>query len=336
MPFCTNCGSKIPEPSRFCSSCGQPVEDGSSPAPNPGSGGMKQPQPPTPAPIPTSVSDSEYQMALMAMKGNRSEEAVARFNELLLRENSPKIWCGLGIAKASLILVERSTIEEVSYCFRKAIDLDPSQKKTVEALYADITLKLMSDLGAFCQRCYEQAQKQSTKMLLGGVTMGIGAAVGLSKRDTLFTNLVGVAGVAGGAAAAFNAHSQINEIKLGYAQGVQLYNLLYRSCFGFLSQDGEPFRIFEQSSIELKSSYHCLSGRKADQGTPLLIFGILSLVLSCLGPLIALPTLIISIMHLKEMDRDERSDAGRTKTTTAAVLSGIAMAIFVIFMISRA
>ena len=314
MPFCSNCGSNIIEMAQFCSECGRPVES-FAPPPVPKAPGNQAPTNP-------SSNDPEYQMAIMAMKGNRSEEAVARFNNLLLRENTPVVWSGLGIAKASLILAEKSTVEEVIYCFRKAIEIDPGQRKTVEALYADITLKLMNDLATYCQAQYEQAQKAKTNMLLGGATMGLGVAMGLSKRNTLFTNLVGVAGVAGGAAAIFNAHSQINEIRFGYAQGIQLYNVLYHSCYQFLSQNDEPFRIFEQQAIEFKSSYHCLSGRKPDQGTVLLIFGILSLVLSCLGPLIALPTFIVSLVQLNQINSNERSDAGKSKTTAAVALSG--------------
>jgi len=62
---------------------------------------------------------------------------------------------------------------------------------------------------------------------------------------------------------------------------------------------------------------------KPHRGVPLLIGGILSIC--CCGPFVGLPVLIIAIMDLQAMNREEMDSSGRSLVIAAIVLSTISM-----------
>lgn len=277
-------------------------------------------------------TNPQYDMGLMALKGNRPEEAVSIFQNLVNQHPSPGYWSGLAYAKAGLVLKQTSTIEEVAYCFKKAIECDPSQREQGETLFADICLNLMNDLATYCDVLYNQAKKAANRMMLGAATAGLGAVVGLSKRDTLFTNVVGIAGVAGGAATIFNSHSHINDIQCDYSEAIKLYNTIYRTGYSFLTNQSEIHIKFEETSKNFKTKYISISGKKAHRGNSILVFGILGI--TCFGPFLAIPAWIMGHRDLKLMANDKMDVSGKTRTQIGMILGILSCSILMLIIIS--
>jgi hypothetical protein len=67
----------------------------------------------------TKALSFDYDMATMALKGQRFREAEEKFKDLAMRTNSVEAWCGIALSKYGLIMDDTS-ISEVFYCFDKA------------------------------------------------------------------------------------------------------------------------------------------------------------------------------------------------------------------------
>jgi len=66
----------------------------------------------------TTDHDFEFELATLALKGERFKEAEERFTNLAEKAKNSDAWCGLAISKFGLIL-EDVTCDEIFYCFTK-------------------------------------------------------------------------------------------------------------------------------------------------------------------------------------------------------------------------
>ncbi len=70
----------------------------------------------------------EFEMATLDLKGRRWADAVDKFASLARTVNNNSAWCGLAISKYGLIM-EQVTVEEIFYCFQKALELSTEEEK---------------------------------------------------------------------------------------------------------------------------------------------------------------------------------------------------------------
>jgi len=274
-------------------------------------------------------------MALMAMRGRRFEEAVRLFRNLVRVEPSAANWCSLGYATTGMLVSEQSTADEILFCFKKAIEADPHHRQDIETQYASASLKVMTDIAFYCDNCQIREKMQRHNKLMGGLTTGLGLFVGLTEKKSIFSNVVGIAAVAGGAAQIFHANSQINEIRLSYEKAIHLYNSIWSTCGNSLQNPSIQLQNFQREHQKLKATHLSIAGIELHRGSMILTLGILGIPLS---PAFGLPAWIMGHADLKKMASNRMDPSGKSLTNVGMVmgmLGCVGWGIFIVFNMLR-
>ena len=75
----------------------------------------------------------ENELAIIAIKGGRYDEAESIFNNEIQNNPTYNSYFGLGVCKLNLLLNVNRTVDEIIYCFEKSLNLaDKKEKKEIE------------------------------------------------------------------------------------------------------------------------------------------------------------------------------------------------------------
>ena len=73
----------------------------------------------------------QIDLAKMALKGKRYNEAETVYMQIAIQNNSPEAWIGLGFCKMYQ-LADGRTMEEVIFCLDKAKTLNPQSSSEID------------------------------------------------------------------------------------------------------------------------------------------------------------------------------------------------------------
>jgi hypothetical protein len=149
----------------------------------------------------------EYDMATMALKGKRFREAEAKFKEVAFRLNTAEAWCGLGVSKYGLIM-EEERIEEIFYCFDKAIKADEIHAGAIEALIIESSLEVVRKLYDVLLITQQSIDKAKTERTIAAISALVGTIMTLDDRNNgrFYSSIV---------SAGFTAVSYTSYVKAG-------------------------------------------------------------------------------------------------------------------------
>lgn len=136
----------------------------------------------------------ENELAIMAIKGGRFQEAESIFSEDLKREANSQSFFGLGVCKLNLLLDVNRTPEEVAYCFEKAIKLSDETTKQELIFQASVFLKTV--LGQYKDLYIQLEARKKTEAVQALVGLGLtigAAAIGSSRGSNAFTQIASLA-----------------------------------------------------------------------------------------------------------------------------------------------
>lgn len=132
----------------------------------------------------------ENELAIIAIKGGRFSEAENMYSEEIKLNPSCFTYFGLGICKINLLLDVGRKVDEVEYCFEKALRIiEEKDKANLEKDILHITSNVLIQLKSLYIKLEEEKVKQATSAIIGGV-LTIGAAlIGSSKKSNGFTQV---------------------------------------------------------------------------------------------------------------------------------------------------
>lgn len=132
----------------------------------------------------------EFDLATLDLKGKRYADAADKFAGLARTVNNNTAWCGLAISKYGLIM-EQVTIEEVFYCFQKALDVSSEEEKPQVRQTVLITSKdVINNLSAAYVDAILAGRKVEMKKFWSGITtafMAVNTYAGSSQNNALKT-----------------------------------------------------------------------------------------------------------------------------------------------------
>ena len=73
----------------------------------------------------------QLDLATLALKGKRYQEAESVYMQIATQNNAPEAWVGLGVCKLYQ-LSEGRTMDEIIFCFNKAFQILPEEKRDIE------------------------------------------------------------------------------------------------------------------------------------------------------------------------------------------------------------
>lgn len=196
----------------------------------------------------TNSLDFETDLAQLALRGYRFEEAENRFLEIAKISNSSLAWCGVALAKSGLVYSGNSTVGEIFYCFDKAITVEPENNEDVKKIVYGCVIKMISSFADYYASALAQekdAEWQKTK----GYIFGIGSAVvgAANERQSKFTNLSALGGEVLGFATVANAQSKLSSARFKKERVIELINDLKSKSLDFFKSDTEEYKKLNDS-----------------------------------------------------------------------------------------
>ena len=86
----------------------------------------------------------QLDLATLALKGKRYQEAESVYMQIATQNNAPEAWVGLGVCKLYQ-LSEGRTMDEIIFCFNKAFQILPEEKRDIEIqLLSNATIVLQT------------------------------------------------------------------------------------------------------------------------------------------------------------------------------------------------
>ncbi len=156
----------------------------------------------------------QMDVAAMASKGKRYNEAESIYMQIATQNNSSEAWVGMGICKLYQ-LADGRTMDEVVFCLDKAKQLNPEIRLEIEnQLIINCQILLNAYMNVFEQSLvkHKELKKQAmTGAILAGVSMAVG-----SNSKSAFGTIASLAGTGAGigvAVDAFSKMSTLNEIR---------------------------------------------------------------------------------------------------------------------------
>ncbi len=155
----------------------------------------------------------DNELAIIAIKGGRFSEAETIFNSEISTSPSTSAYFGLGICKLNMLLDVNRSVEEVKYCFEKAIGLaEEESRKVLTGQAVDYLSTVLSQYSSLYHQLEEQKQKEA-KAAAVGAALTIGAAmVGSNHKSNAFTQIASLAVAGAGVGVAVDGLTKLGKI----------------------------------------------------------------------------------------------------------------------------
>lgn len=154
------------------------------------------------------------ELAVIAIKGGRFSEAESMFNADLQADPSSSSFFGLGVCKINMLLDVNRTVEEVTYCFNKALSLAENEDEK-QALKEQAKSFLVSVLTQYIELYFkleEQKKAEATAAIVGlGLTVAA-AAIGSGKSANGFTQIASLAVAGAGVGVSLDGLGNLGQI----------------------------------------------------------------------------------------------------------------------------
>lgn len=155
----------------------------------------------------------DNELAIIAIKGGRFTEAENLFNQDLQTSPSINSYFGLGICKLNMLLDVNRSVEEVVYCFEKALSLAEDDKKPEFESSADDYLKtVLTQYSSIYKQLEEQKKKETQAAALGAVLTIGSAMVGSNRNSNAFTQIASLATAGAGVGVVVDGLTKLGQI----------------------------------------------------------------------------------------------------------------------------
>jgi len=155
----------------------------------------------------------ENELAILAIKGGRHSEAEQIFNTEITTKPTSMAYYGLGICKINMTLNIGRTIDEVFYCFEKAISLsDEFKRSQVEIDIITVSIANLEQLQNLYQSLEAEKKKQASDAVLGAALTVGAMMIGSSHKSNAFTQISSLAVASAGVGLSLDGISKLGTI----------------------------------------------------------------------------------------------------------------------------
>jgi hypothetical protein len=151
------------------------------------------------------------ELAILAIKGNRYIEAENIYKSEVSSNPTSESYYGLGVCKTNLILEEQRTIDEVYYCFEKALEIADNKQK-IELDIIAVVVNALQQIQTLYEQLEEEQEKQAGAALIGAALTVGAAAIGSSHKSNAFTQISSLAAAGAGVGISVGGLKKLGDI----------------------------------------------------------------------------------------------------------------------------
>lgn len=156
----------------------------------------------------------QMDIATMALKGQRYNEAENMYMQIATQNNSSEAWTGMAICKLYQLAKGR-TMDEVVFCINKAKSINPDLSNEIENHLIFNCQVLLNTYIKMFEESLAKQKELKTQAIIGGALAGVSLIAGLNSKSTFGTvaSLAGSGAGVGVAVDAINNMNSVNEIQ---------------------------------------------------------------------------------------------------------------------------
>lgn len=154
--------------------------------------------------------DTRFDLAILALKGKRYQEAETIYTNIATDSNSSEAWIGLGFCKLNQ-LAEGRTMDEVTYCLNKAISINSTVKEQVEDQLIGSCVVLLSTYSQLYDKAIAKDRELKKKAAIGAFVASVSIISGFSS-NSAFGALASAAGTGAGIGIAIDSLEKIKDV----------------------------------------------------------------------------------------------------------------------------
>lgn len=197
-------------------------------------------------------NEIQLDLATMALKGKRYDEAEKLYMDIATKNNSTEAWVGMGVCKLYQLASGR-TMDEVIFCFNRAKKMSPQMSDDIDNQLMANTLVILRTYVILVEKALEQKLKETNKAIFGAVLTGISFIGGMNSKSA-FGTIAALSGTGAGVGVAVDSLNKISNYDELIQNVLQLCDDANNGVIASVSNKSEIFTEFEDTVKQLKDT----------------------------------------------------------------------------------
>ena len=197
-------------------------------------------------------NEIQLDLATMALKGRRYDEAEKLYMEIATNNNSTEAWVGMGVCKLYQLASGR-TMDEVVFCFNRAKKMSPQMSDDIDNQLMANTLVILRTYVILVEKALEQKLKETNKAIFGAVLTGISFIGGMNSKSA-FGTIAALSGTGAGVGVAVDSLNKISNYDELIKNVLQLCDDANNGVIASISNKSDIFTEFENTIKQLKET----------------------------------------------------------------------------------
>jgi len=200
------------------------------------------------------MSQFLFDKATMALKAGRYEEATSAYEQALEKEYSIDGWCGLGLCKL-FQLSNGVIIDEVTFCFSKAAELDESKKKEIDLRLIAYSQLVMEQLAGYAIESIKQLKSAKEAAQSAAFWGALAGTLSATSKSGTFKTITGLtSGISAGVSV--GKFAEMKSAKESTLFALNIIRAVTNSISSFIGKniESDEAKLFLESMRELKNN----------------------------------------------------------------------------------
>ena len=152
-------------------------------------------------------NELQLDLATMALKGRRYEEAEKLYLQIATQNNSTEAWVGMGVCKLYQLANGR-TMDESIFCFERAKKMSPDMINDIESQLILNTMFVMKTYMLIVEEAMQKKLQEKNKAIFGAVLSGVSLIAGMNSKSA-FGTIASLSGTGAGVGVAVDSLNKI-------------------------------------------------------------------------------------------------------------------------------
>ncbi|MCX8479776.1 MAG: TM2 domain-containing protein [Chitinophagales bacterium] len=195
---------------------------------------------------------TQLDFATLALKGRRYQEAENIYMNLAVTQKSSEAWLGIGLCKLYQ-LSSGKTMEEVLFCFNKAIEISPELKNELEDQLMSHSVIVLNAYIKVIEAAVIKHQAAKKEAMAGALLASISVVAGMNSNKT-FGTIASLAGTGAGAGVAMDGLNSMSDTKSQIQYVISKCDEIKGGVVSFVNQSRTEFSTFAGNIASIKGA----------------------------------------------------------------------------------